>query len=144
MARTNKESGTIAETAAATALLKEGFAVSFAHGDSAAWDLACDWQGKVNRLQVKTASQTRRSYQVGFCHLGGNSVRYNKKDCDIICVWLPYRDDYMALNDNGIYLIPIKAINVSCGRFWPPGYSSKGPDKVCRWEKYRDKFTSLK
>jgi len=142
--KASKDTGTIAETAAATALLKEGFGISFAHGDNLGWDICTDWNGKVNRLQVKTASKRKRSYSVSFCHGGAKDVLYRRADCDFILVFLTYGDDYAEFRGPGIYIIPVSALRATTGLFWPPGQGSKGPDKICQWEKYRDKFDSLK
>tara|TARA_R110000824_G_scaffold108526_2_gene255626 strand:- start:212 stop:649 length:438 start_codon:yes stop_codon:yes gene_type:complete len=144
----SKDRGTIAETAAATALLHEGFGISFAHGDNLGWDICTDWKGKVNRIQVKTASKRTgnraQSYSVSFRHGSAKNVLYTKTDCDFILVFLSFGEDYASFRGNGIYIIPVGAITVSTGLFWPPGLGSKGPDKICAWEKYRDKFNLLK
>jgi len=140
----SKDLGTIAETAVATALLQEGFGISFAHGDNLGWDLCTDWNGKVRRIQVKTATRRGGSYAVGFCHGAAKSILYCKTDCDFILVWLNYGDDYDAFRGVGVYIIPVTALKATTGLFWPPGLGSKGPDKICKWEKYRDKYGLLK
>jgi hypothetical protein len=141
--RTNKESGTIAETAAATALLKEGFGVSFAHGDCLGWDLVCDWEGKVSRLQVKTAKKINYTYHINLYHTHNSKKLYTKDDCDFIMAIVPYSDDYSELNEDGIYIVPVKEITKATIHLWPPGLGS-AKTKLCQWEKYREAFNSLR
>lgn len=141
----NKRIGTVAESAAATALLKEGFGVSWPLGDFMGWDLVTDWEGKVNRIQVKTSKKVKTTYH---CNLsmnrtGGGKKLYSKAECDFIMLILPYGEDYDELNGDGIYIVPVKEVRVKAKHIWPPGMGGrKGVN--CSWEKYRNQFDLLK
>ncbi len=137
----SKECGTIAETAAATALLKEGFGVSFAHGDNLTWDLVTDWEGKITRVQVKTASKRDNYYHVNVTH--GKGKLYSAAHCDCILVYLPYSRDYQELTADGIYLLPVESVRKVTLNFWPPGLGNQ-KDKMCSWERHRDAFDLLR
>tara|TARA_Y100000588_G_scaffold9751_1_gene10868 strand:+ start:18543 stop:18989 length:447 start_codon:yes stop_codon:yes gene_type:complete len=139
----SSESGTIAETATATALLREGFGVSFSHGDYMGWDIISDWDGKINRVQVKTATRVRTSYHVNMGKSGKNGSLYTREQTDVIAVFLPYSRDYKELNDDGIYIIPVGEVNKTTAHFWPAGLGAR-KDNLCQYQKYQDAFNLLK
>ena len=123
----NKRIGTVAESAAATALLKEGFGVSWPLGDFMGWDLVTDWEGKVNRIQVKPPRRSTppTTSTLSMNRMGGGKRLYTKADCDFLMLILPYGDDYDELNGDGIYIVPIKEVRVKakhiCRRAWAAG-----------------------
>ena len=140
----NKQKGTIAESAAATALLKEGFGVSFPLGDYLTWDLVTDWKGKVNRIQVKTGRKVKTTYHIGLTRSkDGSSEIYDSEACDFLMIILPYGEDYEELNGDGIYIVPVSECTVKSKHIWPPGMGGR-KGVVCEWEKYRNQYRLLK
>ena len=138
----SKQTGTLAETAVATALLGEGFSVSFAHGENTPWDLISDYEGKVNRLQVKTASRHRMRGDYHVSLVMGSGVKYTKDHIDFLIIWLPYSEDFDGIGYDGLYVIPVKEVKVTTCRCWPAGFGAT--NTLCKWEKWRNKFNLLK
>lgn len=142
----NKHSGAAAELAVARELAKEGFTVSFPHGDDAQFDLVSSKDGVTKRIQVKTAAirEDYGTYKVAFTHGTTKKEHYTPEDCDCICVWLPYADDFKNEVVSGFYIIPTEDAQVYNGTFYPPGTHKQGSDKVCDFEKFRNNLAFLK
>jgi hypothetical protein len=68
-----REQGDLGEFAAIYWLIGQGAHVAIPLGHSPHWDLAADWDGRLIRVQVKTATFYRNSrWEVTVCTRGGN------------------------------------------------------------------------
>ena len=126
-----KKKGEAAELQVAAALAKKSFNVCMEAGDSAAWDLMAEYNGKVCRIQVKSTNvkppHTDAIYYIRLQKNGGK--RYEKKDFDFQCAFLPW----------GTYIIPEKVTlkhKSNVYGFWEQGTHLKG--KECEFDKYRE------
>ncbi len=142
----NKTTGAAAELAVARELAKEGFVVSFPHGDDSKFDLISTWLKVTKRIQVKTASirEQYQTYKVGFYHGNANKEIYKPEEIDVLAVYLPYADDFKHEVVPGVYFIPVMDAQVGHGTFYPPGTHKQGADKVCKYEKFRNNLDILK
>ena len=142
----NKHNGAAAELAVARELAKEGFTVSFPHGDDAKFDLVSSLNGVTKRIQVKTAQirEEYGTYKVNLTHGNAKKLCYTPDEVDCICVWLPFADDYKNEVVAGFYIIPVEDAQVHNGTFYPPGRHKLGSDKVCDYEKFRNNLAFLK
>ena len=142
----NKHTGAAAELGVARELAKEGFTVSFPHGDDAKFDLVSSLGGVTKRIQVKTAT-LRKDYGTYKCNFGhGNTKKncYTPDEVDCIAVWLPFADDFRNEMVAGFYIIPIEDAQVPNGTFYPPGSHKQGTAKVCEFERFRNNLSFLK
>ncbi len=94
----------IAESAVVTALLKRGFRVLKPVGDRLPYDLALDVNGKLLRLQVKSAWYYNGSYTVDTRRTKTNRrrmlrVRYDENDFDFAIVYIERLETF--------YVIPV-------------------------------------
>ena len=84
----------IAESAVTTELLKRGFKVLKPVGDRLPYDLAIDLDGKLLKLQVKSAWFYRGAYKVDYRVTKTNRrkmlrKRYDEKDFDFAIIYIP-------------------------------------------------------
>jgi hypothetical protein len=98
----------IAESATITALLKRGFRVLKPVGDRLPYDLALDVNGKLLRIQVKSAWYYNGSYTVDTRRTKTNRkrmvrARYNDSDFDFAILYLD--------RVNTFYVMPISAFS---------------------------------
>jgi hypothetical protein len=81
-----------------------GYTVSIPLSDSQDYDLIVDFNGKLNKVQVKTSNskQTNGSFRVTLKVSGGNKSRASiKRFCDNTCDYL-----FVLLSNGNKYLIP--------------------------------------
>ena len=124
-------------------LLELGFIVSKPQGDYSPYDLISDWNGKVNRLQVKATSRAsgtkNRGYKVICCKGMNAETKLTENDCDFIIATCP----------EGIsYIIPVEQIT---GKtiFIHPLYPYKSNNSYDRnrkpkYEEFREAWELLK
>ncbi len=135
-----KINGKIGELLTAVELLRHGFSVSWPFIDSG-YDLLADTdQGKIHRIQVKTAQPNHTgNFYVWF--LKGSKVKrkYTSEEVDFFVVSLNYN------GQQAFYVIPTEVAG-SKGIFWPAGQHPRYPDKwkTCRLEEYRDRWDLLR
>lgn len=99
-----KDKGNLAELAAAKKAISKGLSVSFPFGDNERYDLIIDYGDKLERAQVRKASQ-REGYLVFKCysnHRSGGEIKRESFQEDEIDVFLVRRQE----NDE-IYRIPV-------------------------------------
>ncbi|MBU0978022.1 MAG: hypothetical protein KKD18_06390 [Nanoarchaeota archaeon] len=124
-------------------LLKLEFVVSKPQGDYSPYDLISDWNGKINRLQIKSTSRSsgtkNRGYKVICCKGRDAKIKLTKKDCDFIVI---------TCLENVNYIIPIEVIfgkTIYVHPHYP--YKENSPyDRLQepKFEIYREKWDLLK
>lgn len=105
---TNKEQGNVGEAKAIFDLIVMGYHVSKPLFDNQNYDLICEKNNNVYKVQVKTTKQKSR-YNIPVVNLrvlGGNQSshtvkKYNDDDFDLL---------YVLTDDNDSYLIPFNEI----------------------------------
>lgn len=102
--KTSKQIGNVTEIQNMLGLMQLGYTVSKPYGDCDKYDFICDINGKLYKLQSKTASTTDGSYFKINCRTStrkkGKNIhqKYTKKDID-----------FFITNFNGIiYMIPVE------------------------------------
>lgn len=101
-----KEKGELAESKFMSLALEKGFVVSVPFGDSSNYDFVLDFNGKLNRVQVKSvfSKHEQKDRYVAKTGWGCNKVPYT--DVDVVVVFVQPEDAW--------YMIPIhqlKGIN---------------------------------
>ena len=124
-------------------LLKRDFVISETLGDYSPYDLICDWQGKVNRIQIRSThnrprTTKNRGYKLICC--SWNKKEYlTKKDCDFIIA--------ITGKKNDCYIIPIDNIKQRTILLHPDkeeyrrDYTQKN---IYKWEEYLGMWDLLK
>ena len=132
--RRNKARGALAELQVATKVRSLGGEISFPHGDTAAYDLICDFGGRTSRIQVKSSMYTKgATYDVHVTH-NQNTKIYDKGECDYVVVVVPY----------GTYVIPVEEIEHKKLIFWEPGtHRLSARKRECDHEKRREDWRQL-
>ena len=119
-----KQKGNLTEIKCMTAFLEAGYNVSIPYGDSCRYDLIVDINGKLIRVQVKTASLKDESgnaisFSCRSTHVtssGVKNVRYSENEIDFFATFW----------DNQCYLIPISECSAEkVLRFVPPKNGQK-------------------
>ena len=106
---TTKDKGNIAESIALSEFVKRNITVSIPFGDNAKYDLIADFNGKLNRIQVKYCGcKSNTNSYICVCeskksHTNKKHHIYTKKEIDYIFF-------YIAEVDTSV-LIPIEDIN---------------------------------
>lgn len=108
MELTSKQKGNLTELQCLSAFVEQGCSVSIPYGDNSKYDFIADIDGKLFKIQVKTASLKTdgaikfscRSTHVN-CK-GTVNERYSKEDVDFFATYW----------DNQCYLIPINECSV--------------------------------
>jgi hypothetical protein len=115
-----KTKGYIQEVKVVIKLLEMGFVVSQISGDDHPYDLICDWNGKLSRVQIKSTNQPDHTgYRYHVLTSKGNKQKsnYTKEDCDFIIALLT--------DINIFYIIPIEKIGVKSINLYPTGRRQK-------------------
>jgi len=138
-----KKVGLYHETRMMLYLLECGFMVSVPQGDYAPYDLVADWEGRLNRLQVKSTSRPsgtkNRGYKVVCCKGRDNKIKLTKKDCDFIIATCLENVNYVI----PIEKIPSKTIYIHPLYPYKAGSSYDRPQKP-KYEDYRERWDLLK
>ena len=107
--RTSKDQGNIGLAKAMYELQVLGYRTSIPFTENQKYDLICEKDGKLNRVQIKTTKQCSKYgvYMANLRTLGGNQSYHTAKkrengDYDLL---------YVLSDDNISYLIPEDAIN---------------------------------
>lgn len=134
-----KVTGTIAEFQVIIKLLDLGFQISKTQGDYSGYDIISDWQGKLNRIQIKSTKgkkSTAKGYDVTVGRGNSSKRKYEFTDCDFIICVVP----------EAFYIIPITEVVVVKFRLHPKcdTYKSVGINYTGRWEKYKNQWDLLK
>ena len=141
----NKRTGSVAELAVAAKLTSLDYNVSIPFGDTA-YDIIAEKDGRLIRIQVKTATLSRHgSYRCCLTHGSKHKERYTDKACDAIVLFAPYSEDYADIPDNGFYVIPIDELmkrKAYHAVLFPSG-RGRGNRRICIWEEYRDGWEDL-
>ena len=105
----SQKKGIVTELAVATYLIQAGYNVSQPFSQDSKYDLIVDVEGKLLRLQVKTARQTSENSITFNCRSTTQNVRecksrrYSKNDVDYFATYW----------DNKAYLVPIEECSTS-------------------------------
>ena len=109
MELTSKQKGNLTELQCLTAFIAEGCSVSIPYGDNSKYDFIADINGKLCRVQVKTASlkdDNAIQFSCRSTHVncaGVKNERYSSNDVDYFATYW----------DNKCYLIPISECSVT-------------------------------
>ena len=128
--------GTASELAVATKLVRLGFTVSWPLNQDA-YDLVAERDGKLSRIQVKTAGLNKGgSYRCNAQHGKTPHKSYTKADCDFVVIHAPYSRDFDDIVKDSYYIIPVNEVsNTKTVVVFPAG-KGKGNLLTCSWEKY--------
>src|ERR1700722_62160 len=112
-----KRKGEIAELIFVIKASSMGFAVSKPYGDSEAYDLVIEENGKLLRIQVKSAFTTSRwGYSVALARnrLGRRAERYSAEEIDFVVAYIVPHDAW--------YIVPVaEIVGRSHIRLYPEG-----------------------
>ncbi len=134
----------MAELAVAGKLIKLGYTVSWPLNEDS-YDLIAERDGKLSRIQVKSATlkPKRGSYMCCLSYGRVKMLKYTAKECDFIVMYAPYRSDFPDIFEDGYYVVPVSVAGAyRSGTLFPPG-KGKGNIKVCKWEEYRNGWERL-
>ena len=119
MELTSKLKGNLTELQCLTAFMAQGCAVSIPYGDNNKYDFIADVNGKLIKVQVKTASLKKNtkdaiSFHCRSTHVnckGVKNIRYNSNEVDYFATYW----------ENECYLVPITECSIEKSlRFAPP------------------------
>ena len=122
------------ELAVALRLSDEGGSVGWPFGEGAAWDLLSDFNGKVNRIQVKGSDVVKPNgtVEVNLTKGARRASPYSKEDCDYIVA---------VAGTVGMYVIPVE--DVKHGRLFTwTGGRHKG--QLPKYDSYKEAWHLLK
>lgn len=139
----NETKGTASELTVASKLVRTGFTVSWPLNQDA-YDLVAEKDGKLRRIQVKTATLNKGgSYRCNSQRGKPPHKPYTKDDCDFIIVHAPYSRDFEDILRDGYYVIPVKEVeSVRMVTVFPAG-KGKGNLLTCSWEKYNGAWEKI-
>ena len=109
--RTNKDQGNIGLAKAIYELQVLGYRISIPFTENQKYDLICEKDGKLNRVQIKTTKQISKYgiYAANLRTLGGNQSYHTVKKREIG----DYDLLYVLTDNNTSYLIPDEAITAT-------------------------------
>ncbi len=138
-----KEQGLLAELMVKTELIRRGFMVSQCQGDYCGYDLICDWEGKLSRIQVKSTATSRSTYHKSSCRViagrgCSGKIKLTKNDCDTLVI--------VCLKEMVYFVIPIESVHCLAVTVFPhfpldKPLNSRGNPK---YHKYREAWDLLK
>lgn len=109
-----KQKGDIAEYQLVAELLKIGYSILLPCGDRLPYDIAIDYNGKLVRIQVKSAwfNEADKCYSVDVRRHQTNRqeyrhTKYNSDDFDFLVAWIE--------NGNVFYILPALFANMYAG-----------------------------
>ena len=123
-------------------LVKRGFVVCEVLGDYSPYDIVSDYNGKINRIQVRSTHRRLSKRNRGFkvqCTVGNHQVILNKDMCDFLVI--------IGGKTDKIYIIPIEKINQKTIIIHPdketyPKFQKQ--EKRMKWEEYEEAWGLLK
>lgn len=117
MTLTSKQKGNLTELQCITAFAEEGCTVSIPFGDNAKYDFIADYQGKLLKVQVKTASlkdENAIKFSCRTTHVNCSGVKNERYSVEEI-------DCFATFWKGECYLVPIEETSVDKTlRFVPP------------------------
>lgn len=132
-----KRKGEIAELIFVIKASSMGFAVSKPYGDSEAYDLVIEDDGKLLRIQVKSAFTTSRwgySVAVARNRLGRRAERYSAEEIDFVVAYIVPHDAW--------YIVPVaEIVGRSHIRLYPEGTRKRDGGY---FERYREAWELLR
>jgi len=105
---TTKDKGDIAEAMVLAVLVEHGYTVLIPWGDNKRYDLAVDFDGKIYRIQCKTAHRTKdgcirfQTYSVTTKDGKPIRMKYDPSQIDIFMVYWP--------EEKRVYTVPISDV----------------------------------
>jgi hypothetical protein len=133
----SKRKGEMAELIFVIKAASLGFAVSKPYGDSEAYDLVIEEDGRLLRIQVKSAFTTVRwgySVAVARHRLRRNAVRYSAKEIDFVAAYIAPHDAW--------YIVPVgEIVSRAHIRLYPEGTKKRDGGY---FEKYREAWDQLR
>lgn len=122
------------ELAVALRLSEEGGSVGWPFGEGAAWDLLSDFNGKVNRIQVKgsDAVKSNGTVEVNLTKGSKHTARYMKEDCDYVVA---------VAGSVGMYVIPVEDVKHYKLFTWTGG---RHRGKLPKYDQYKEAWHLLK
>jgi len=146
MGKSNRRTGSAAELAVSAKLVSLGYEVSFPFGGEAPYDIVACKDGRLVRIQVKSATISKYgSYRCTLTHGRASKAKYTSEECDVVVLFVPYSQDYTDISEDGFYVIPIKEL-VKINRFHAilfPSGRGRGNIKICKWEEFRDGWENI-
>jgi len=114
-----KQQGNCHELAVALKITELGGAVSWPYGDGQAYDLVADFNGKINRVQVKGTHLVAENGTATVSLLKGSRrmKAYNSSEIDVMIACTPL----------GKYVIPIRNLKLTALTIWPVGTRKRQP-----------------
>jgi hypothetical protein len=116
---TSKNKGNLTELQCLAAFVQQGCAVSIPYGDNSKYDFIADIDGRLYKIQVKTASLKRETggaitFSCRSTHVnctGVKNIRYNENEIDFFATYW----------ENQCYIVPISECSTEKTlRFVPP------------------------
>ena len=128
------EAGNRHELAVALRLTEEGGSVAWPIGDGSAWDLVSDFEGKVNRIQVKGSDLVSPTglVQVNLTKGSRHAQRYSRTDCDFVVA---------VAGKLGMYVIPVDEVKHSRLSTWTGG---RRRGRMPNYDNYKEAWHLLK
>lgn len=105
----SKDKGNIGEALALAEFIKYGIAVSIPYGDNARYDLVADFNGKLNKIQVKYCNQKISENNSIVCPCASSTNHTTNKHYTIYENDIDYFVFYLA-EWNELLLVPIEKI----------------------------------
>jgi hypothetical protein len=117
-----RQQGDLGEISAAGWFANKGATVAWPLNHSPNWDLIVEWEGSVQRVQVKTSTfYERNRWSVAICTRGGNqswsgvTKTFDPSVCDLL---------FVHVGDGRRWVIPAKSVEACRGiRLGGPKYS---------------------
>ena len=146
MGKSNRRTGSAAELAVSAKLVSLGYEVSFPFGGEAPYDIVACKDGRLVRIQVKSATISKYgSYRCTLTHGRTCKSKYTNEECDLVILFVPYSQDYTDVSEDGFYVIPIKElmkIDSFHAILFPSG-RGRGNIKICKWERFRNGWENI-
>lgn len=100
-----KDKGNIGEAVILSEFTKRGIQVSIPFGDNARYDMIAEFNGKLNKIQIKYTEQESENDSI-VCHVSSSTNHTTNKHCDRYVDQVDYIAVYIAPWNESI-LIPI-------------------------------------
>ena len=126
-----KRQGELAELVFAQRAVELGMRVSKPWGESSPYDYVVDWQGRLQRVQVKSVGvEQQGAYRVGTGSGRSSKRAYTAKEIDVLAAYV--------IPENTWYLIPVAAFTPVKTIHLCPGRRSKR-----KFERFREAWRVL-
>lgn len=127
-----KRVGEIGELEFIKKAIRMGFGVSKPWGDSDRYDAVTDWNGRLQRVQVRATENPAESGYIvhASVYVGTKSVGLTKKDIDVLAAYIFPEDVW--------YIVPVEHFVPLKNLWFSPG------SKIAKFEKFREAWHWLK